>query len=560
MHRPANWKIRARAHERLDDRKPRDRDGRVGAARRVRGAHQQGDLDLRLLVRLGELLRSSTHEVDLLHAVCVEIAQRLGVDRCAFAEIDRAADRVTIHRDVHGAYPSIAGPHALAQFGAAMVEASSRGEVVAIGDTAADPRTAAHHAAAYAPLGVRACATIPLLRNGEWVAALTAATAAPRTWEFHEIRLLGLVAERAWAWIEHLRVLDELRDQSVARAVARSEARFRILVESIEDYAVFMLDPRGVIATWNAGAQRIKGYTADEMLGRPIGVFYTPEDVARGHPEVVLERARVDGRYEEEGWRVRKDGTRFWATVTLTAMRDGDGTLEGFAKVTRDSTERRRRDDELRAREAQLVQHLKERDVLLQEIHHRVKNNLQVISSLINMQVRKLEPGTNREALEECRTRVLAIALIHEKLYQSKNYAAVQFADYARSLAANVFHTLGVSRSGVSLELAIDPIPLSIDRAIPCGLLINELITNALKHAFPGRRGGVIRVSLARTGDELQLEVRDDGVGLGDAWEASEVQSMGMQLVVTLTEQLRGRLTVSGRGGAAFQIAFPCGA
>jgi PAS domain S-box-containing protein len=547
----------------LNVRAVRDVDGTITAARAVWrdiSARKQGELDLRLLVRLGEVLRSSTDEAAVLHAVCIEIARHLEVPRCAFIEVDRAADLITIHRDVHGASPSIAGRYTVTQFGQAIAEEASRGATVVISDTVADPRTAAQHDPSYRAIDVRAYVAVPLLRNGEWMASLTVSSPAPRSWEPREIHLLGLVAERAWVWIEHLRVLTELRDQSVARAVARSEARFRILVEAIEDYAVFMLDPDGVVATWNAGAQRIKGYTADEVLGQPIDRFYTAEDLARGHPREVLDRARTQGRYEEEGWRVRKDGTRFWATITLTAVRDPDGALEGFAKVTRDSSERRQHDDELRARQAQLVQHLKERDVLLQEIHHRVKNNLQVISSLISMQVRKLEPGASRAALEECQTRVLAIALIHEKLYQSKNYAEVQFAEYARSLAANVFHTLGVSPSEVSLDLAIDPIPLSIDRAIPCGLLINELITNALKHAFPDHRSGVVRVSLARAGEQLQLEVRDNGIGLGETWDAYKMKSMGLQLVVTLTEQLGGTLAVTGRGGAAFQVTFPRGA
>src|SRR5215468_11301114 len=186
-------------------------------------------------------------------------------------------------------------------------------------------------------------------------------------------------------------------------------------------------------------------------------------------------------------------------------MRDARGEIEGFAKVTRDVTDRRRQEEELQARQARLSQHVKERDVLLQEIHHRVKNNLQVISSLIHMQMRQLAPGESR---------VLAIALIHEQLYQSDDYAEVQFSEYARSLAASVFHTLGIARNDIKLELAIEPIPLSIKRAIPCGLMINELITNALKHAFPGDRGGTICVTLGRADDKLQLEVRDDGVGL----------------------------------------------
>jgi PAS domain S-box-containing protein len=538
----------------------RDGAGRVTEARAVWrdiSARKQAELDLQLLVRLGEVLQSSTDEADLLHAVCIEIAQHLRVARCSFVEIDRAADRATVHRDVHGELPSVAGTHSLTAFGRETAQDASNGATTVVADTASDPRTAPHYETAYRPVGVRACVTVPLLRNGEWVAALTVGGTEVRHWDDREVHLLKLVAERAWVWIEHLRVLTELRHRSVQEAIAKTEARFRILVEAIQDYAVFMLDAHGVVATWNAGAQRIQGYPADQILGRSIDVFYTPEDIARGHPQEVLERTRSDGRFEEEGWRMRSDGSRFWASVVVTAVRDPGGQLEGFAEVTRDVTERRRQEDELRARQVELTRHLKERDVLLQEIHHRVKNNLQVISSLINMQVRKLDNGASRTALEECQTRVLAIALIHEKLYQSKNYAEVQFADYARSLAANVFYTLGVARNDINLELAIDPIPLSIDRAIPCGLLINELITNALKHAFPDNRAGTVRVSLARAGDQLRLEVRDNGVGLPHSWNAYKANSIGLQLVVTLAEQLAGTLVVEGHDGASFQITFP---
>ncbi|MBV9848354.1 MAG: SpoIIE family protein phosphatase, partial [Armatimonadetes bacterium] len=119
-----------------------------------------------------------------------------------------------------------------------------------------------------------------------------------------------------------------------------SEERFRLLVEQVKDYAIFMLDPEGHIATWNAGAERFKGYRAEEIVGRHFSTFYTPEDVARRHPWHELEVAAREGRYQEEGWRVRKDGSRFWADVTITALRDPDGALRGFAKVTRDVTER----------------------------------------------------------------------------------------------------------------------------------------------------------------------------------------------------------------------------
>jgi two-component sensor histidine kinase len=186
-----------------------------------------------------------------------------------------------------------------------------------------------------------------------------------------------------------------------------------------------------------------------------------------------------------------------------------------------------------------------------------VKNNLQVISSLINMQVRQLGDVSSRDALEECQNRVQAIALIHEKLYQSKDYSAVHFAEYARSLAASVFHALGVSASDVALELAIDDIPLGVDRAIPCGLVLNELITNALKHAFTGGRRGTIQVALTRLdGGRIRLRVEDDGPGLPPGFDVRSATSMGLQLVCTLAEQLDAELAVASAPGASFQLTF----
>ncbi|HMG56229.1 MAG TPA: histidine kinase dimerization/phosphoacceptor domain -containing protein, partial [Kofleriaceae bacterium] len=234
--------------------------------------------------------------------------------------------------------------------------------------------------------------------------------------------------------------------------------------------------------------------------------------------------------------------------------------LRVLAELRAQSVRRAEHDTEarlLRARQVELARSLKEREVLLQEIHHRVKNNLQVISSLINMHVRKLEPGTSRDALEQCQTRVLAIALIHERLYQSKDYSAVHFAEYARSLAASVFHALGVSPSHVELEVAIDDIPLGVDRAIPCGLVLNELMTNALKHAFRDGRPGTLRVALTRLADgRVRLSVGDDGAGIPAGFDIHQVKSMGLQLVCTLAEQLEAELVVTGDGGTSIQLTF----
>jgi two-component sensor histidine kinase len=209
-------------------------------------------------------------------------------------------------------------------------------------------------------------------------------------------------------------------------------------------------------------------------------------------------------------------------------------------------------------RTAQLRDALKEKETLLQEIHHRVKNNLQVISSLINIQMRKLEPGPSRQALQECQTRVQAIALIHEKLYQARNYSRVPFSQYAMGLASNVFHAAGVSPGVVQLEVEVGEVALGVDKAIPCGLILNELITNTLKHAFPQERRGTVRVELDQTpAGRVRLVVKDDGVGLPAHVDIRQSDSLGMQLVCTLAEQLAAIIEVSSSAaGTSFEVVF----
>jgi two-component sensor histidine kinase len=209
-------------------------------------------------------------------------------------------------------------------------------------------------------------------------------------------------------------------------------------------------------------------------------------------------------------------------------------------------------------RTAQLRDALKEKETLLQEIHHRVKNNLQVVSSLINIQQRKLGPGAPRQALQECQTRVQAIAMVHDKLYQSRDYSSVPFSQYAKDRAANVFHAAGVSSEAVKLEVEVEEVALGVDKAIPCGLILNELVTNALKHAFPEERPGTVRVEMGRTAaGRVRLAVSDDGVGLPAGLDIRHSDTLGLQLVCTLAEQLAARLEVDRSGaGTLFEVVF----
>jgi two-component sensor histidine kinase len=241
---------------------------------------------------------------------------------------------------------------------------------------------------------------------------------------------------------------------------------------------------------------------------------------------------------------------------TLEALREREREREALLAQVQElnvSLEQR-----VEARTADLAATLKEREVLLQEIHHRVKNNLYVIISLMEMQARTMKHSEGRRALEECQGRVHAIALIHEKLYQSQNYAEIPFADYLRGLADEVFHATGVSQSTVGLTLSVADVAITVEKAIPCGLILNELITNALKHAFPGGRSGTVRVELEKAdARRLRLAVADDGVGLPPGLNIHDAKSLGLRLVETLASQLDGELKVNGARGTSFELEFP---
>jgi two-component sensor histidine kinase len=200
---------------------------------------------------------------------------------------------------------------------------------------------------------------------------------------------------------------------------------------------------------------------------------------------------------------------------------------------------------------------LQEKEVLLQEIHHRVKNNLQVISSLLNLQANRLEEPRALDALRDSRSRVRSMALVHEKLYQSPDLARIDFADYTRALTRSLFSSYQAHPQGIAVRSQIDDVFLSIDRAIPCGLILSELVSNALKHAFPDGRSGEITIGLHVQEGNKVLTVADNGVGLPAEIDVQHRGSLGLQLVNTLTTQLDGTLTLDREGGTTFKVTFP---
>ncbi len=252
-------------------------------------------------------------------------------------------------------------------------------------------------------------------------------------------------------------------------------------------------------------------------------------------------------------WEFQNTVNGNWYYILDRAIQWVDGRLVRM-EIATDITDRKRSEN-------QIKDSLHEKEILLKEIHHRVKNNMQVISSLLNMQSGKLKGRPEAEVFNESRNRITAMALVHEKLYRSASLGNSDFNDYIKSLANSLFAFYGKSTSNISVKVHANGVFLGIDTAIPCGLIINELISNSLKYAFPNDRHGTIAISLKDTSAgnqwDYELLMSDDGIGLPEGMDIRKTDSLGLQLVTNLTEhQLQGTVELLRTGGAEFRINF----
>jgi two-component sensor histidine kinase len=207
--------------------------------------------------------------------------------------------------------------------------------------------------------------------------------------------------------------------------------------------------------------------------------------------------------------------------------------------------------------EAQLRTSLQDREVLLKEIHHRVKNNLQIISSLLRLQANAIQDPKALSSFKDSQNRVRAMALIHERLYQSESLAKIYFPEYVRKLTSDVLRSYNFAASTIRIYSDIADVELKVDTVIPCGLIINELVSNAIKYAFPTQTDGEIKISFVEVAaTQYQLVVQDDGIGLPEGFDFRNTSSLGLQLVCALTEQLQGTIALDNCHGTAFTITF----
>ncbi|MDH2424426.1 PAS domain S-box protein [Sphaerisporangium sp. TRM90804] len=290
-----------------------------------------------------------------------------------------------------------------------------------------------------------------------------------------------------------------------------SEERFRLLVQSVVDYAIFMLDPGGRIVSWNAGAERIKGYAAHEIIGRHFSVFYPPDDIAADKPGTELELAVADGRLEDEGWRLRRDGTRFWANVVITALYDADGSLRGFGKVTRDMTERRSAERALDER-GRLLSHLiraqeAERQRIAWDVHDDTIQAMVAFGMRVQLIADRL-PAEHAEAMSRLGDTVSATIDRLRDLTFRLHPPELDHSGLPEALSTYLAHV--VAEAGLTWELRHDlrrePSP---EIAITVYRICQEALTNVLKHA----RASSVTVSLSADDQGLLVGVADDGVG-----------------------------------------------
>lgn len=347
---------------------------------------------------------------------------------------------------------------------------------------------------------------------------------------------------------EGMMVLSAIVDISTRK---RLEERFRLVVEAAPN-ALIMVNRTGQIEMVNTQAERTFGYSREELIGRPVDMLI-PERFRSNHPALRAlfyadPRSRPMGAGRDL-YALRKDGSEFPVEIGLNPIETEDGTMVLSAIV--DISDRK-------AEEARIRASLKEKDVLLGEIHHRVKNNLQVVHSLLDLQSSRITDPAALDMLRESRNRIKSMALVHQTLYVSKDFARVDFSDFLDTMLPGLISSYAVDPERVTLSINAIEVQLPISMAIPCGLIVNELISNAFKHAFPGNRQGEVRIELNHeTGDQASLVVTDNGVGIPDDVNVENGATFGLQLVMLLAEQVGGELTIQHANPTRFRMQFP---
>lgn len=337
-----------------------------------------------------------------------------------------------------------------------------------------------------------------------------------------------------------------MRDMTARKSVEEQLKQQAQLLELAQDMIIVRaLD--GTISFWNDAASAAFGWNKVEAIGKSTHQLLRSEFP---EPLADIDRALLaEGRREGELVHRRRDGSEILVWSRWALQLNSEGKPVCVLEIDSDITARKHADRQLR-------QSLREKEVLLKEIHHRVKNNLQVIASLLSLQSEYLVDSKAFAMIEDMKNRVRSIAAIHEMLYASTDLSRIDFSAYLNAIAKDLTSFYSVTASRVRIIIDSQPVFLEITQAVPCGLIINELLTNSFKYAFSDKRSGMIKVSFHCDDDQCALEVSDNGVGIPENLNPQEATSMGLQLVSLLVQQLKARMEIDRSSGTRFVVHF----
>jgi PAS domain S-box-containing protein len=382
---------------------------------------------------------------------------------------------------------------------------------------------------------------VPLKLDGQIIGALVLQTYTEGVrYGREEMNVLKFVSDQVAMAVNRRKIEEEVQERGRLLASIFESIQDGISILDL-DYRIIRVNP--AMEKWYAHAMPLIGkkcFEAYQLRDQVCAVCPTRQTLETGQAVyVVVPKVGTGG--EVAGW---------MDLYSFPLIDQRTGQMRGVIEYARDITERKNAEDRLQAS-------LREKEVLLREIHHRVKNNMQIISSLLNLQSRHIQDPAVLEVFKESQRRIRSMALIHERLYQSADLSRIEFSQYLDNLTHRLFHSYQVDPDRIRLNLLTEEVFLNVNTAIPCGLIVNELVSNALKHAFPDGRRGQVAVELHRSqGGEFLLRIKDDGVGFPTTLDFRRTETLGMQIVVTLVDQIDGAIEMDVSAGTDFQIRF----
>lgn len=366
-----------------------------------------------------------------------------------------------------------------------------------------------------------------------------------------------LIAElsrvKQWAAELEKKLEDITGNHRQARKTLMKEKDQKQMYLDIAEVILVALDQDGIITLINRKGCRILGYEYGELIGKNWFQTCLPPENRREVFKIFkqLMKGRIEPAEYYENPLITRNGEIRLIAWHNAHLKNEDGDVVGTLSSGQDITERKQAENKLK-------NSLKEKELLLKEVHHRVKNNMAVISSLLNLQAEKFKDPPVLNAFRDSRHRIRSMALVHEKLYQAKDLSKIEFSQYIKELSRQISRSNEFQGARISIKVKADNIKLGIDVAIPCGLIINELLTNAFKYAFPNNQRGEIRIYMQLKENKFyELMVKDNGVGLPAHIDVQKTTSFGLNLVCLLTQQLEGKVEVHRKKGTRFIISFP---